>query len=498
MPERAGDRREMTRRQAQGEVQMDQFVEMMRAAQGGKGMENFAQMCGLSAQQAQAATEAMAPAFNTALRQITQSPESMASLVNLMFTGPYAAFYNALPPASGTGPQGGLPQMRSGPAAQTSPSLLPAGFPGASATGQTPEAPPMSVAGMEALNAVFGSSEVSQAVANQVAASTGLNIAVVRQAMPTMASMLVGGLAKSLAASGSMQQMLAALLSRMPIGEGHNRPTPISSGNPWADAYMAFTTSMARAAPYQAPAMGAPAGMAAWPGASFYSAMPQGTGNLAGVNLAGSLPSTSGNPWLDIFTQSMFNPLQAATPKPVTPMAAMPAFYPPQQPAQAPTWQDVVSAMTNTMTQAGAAMAKGASAAASAAMEQVAAAQNAAIQSASEQHGAGPVAPSAQGGVSPSAHTPAQPVHPVAPPVPNAPSPKEAMPNPSALLQDYYNQMLARSLPVPGYPGSQTQKPFNPFEYWMELMAQAHQASLQAATRATTSAPSSKKKKKSD
>ncbi|MGE4371730.1 MAG: DUF937 domain-containing protein [Xanthobacter sp.] len=463
---------------------MDQFVEMMRAAQGGKGMENFAQMCGLSAQQAQAATEAMAPAFNRALQQMTQSPESMASLMNLMFTGPYAAFYNALPQ-----PAQSAPQMRPGPAAQASPAAFPAGFPstfsnpaamfsGPMASAHMPSGPaasaPMSVAGMDALNAVFGSSEVSQAVANQVAASTGLNIAVVRQAMPTMASMLVGGLAKSLAASGSMQQMLAAMLSRMPIGESNNRPAPISSGNPWADAYMAFSSSMAGAAPYQAPSAGA---MAGWPGTTAYGSTPRSSG----------MPST-GNPWLDAFTQSMFNPLQASAPK-----AAPTPFYPPQQPAQTPSWQDVVNAMTSTMTQAGAAMANGATAAANAAMEHVASVQNAAMQPSSAPASTGPTASAPQAPATPSA----RPEPAVQTRVDTAQA-KEDTPNSATLLQDYYNQMLARSLPAPGNPGSQSQKPFNPFEYWMELMAQAHQASLQAAAQVAASASSSKKKKKSD
>lgn len=242
---------------------MDQFVEMLRAAQGGQAMENIGRMYGLSAQQAQQVAEAVMPAFTEAFKQATQSPEAFASLMALMTSGPYGAFYTQ-PAAPGE----------------------------------------LSSAGTEALDTVFGSSDVSRAVAAHVAASTGLGVAMVRQMMPSLATLVVGGLAKSLAASGALQQMLAAMLSRMP-GQTQQKIAPISSGNPWIDAFMAFTST------------------ATEQGARSYSA-----GN----------PYSTGNPWADAYAQMMF---QRAAPSPA----------PQHSPVNA--WQDVVNAMSRTMAQAG-------------------------------------------------------------------------------------------------------------------------------------------------
>lgn len=238
---------------------MDQFVEMLRAAQGGQALDNIGRMYGLSAQQAQTVAEAVMPAFAEAFRQATQSPEALASLMTLMTSGPYGAFYTQ-------------------PAAPAE----------------------LSRAGNEALDTVFGSSEVSRALASHVAASTGLGVAVVRQMMPSFATLVVGGLAKSLAASGALQQMMAAMLSRMP-GQTNQRIAPISSGNPWIDAFLAFTST------------------ATEQGGKAYS---------------------SGNPWADAYAQMM---VQRAAPAPRPAPAANPMS----------AWQDVVNAMAQTMTQAG-------------------------------------------------------------------------------------------------------------------------------------------------
>ncbi len=293
---------------------MDQFVDMLRTAQDGKGLENLARVCGLSVQQAQATAEAFMPAFMDAFSDMGRSPEAMANITQMMLTGPYAAFYAAQP--ASPAPQSSFSPAQ-GRAAYTPQGFPTPGFPPtqpSAAYGQKPaQQAPMTQAGMNALNTVFGSPDVSAAVANQVAASTGLSVAVVRQAMPAMASLVVGGLAKSLAASGSLQQMLAAMLSRMPVAQGQPRHTPISSGNPWMDAFMAFSSAAGGASPYGAPNP--------WMG--------------AGMGWGQS------NPWADAMSHGM----RLATPQ-------QPA---PQPPAPA-SWQDVVNAMTNTMAQTGAAM----------------------------------------------------------------------------------------------------------------------------------------------
>jgi hypothetical protein len=234
---------------------MDEFLRMLTAAQGGQGMETLARAYGLSLQQAQAAAEAMIPAFAEGFRHATQSPEAMGMLMSMMANGPYGALY----------------------AQPAAPSEL-------------------SRAGQQALDAMFGPGEVSRAVANQVAASTGLGVAVVRQMMPAYAALTVGGLSRSLAASGALQQMLAAMLSRMP-GSEPPRAAASRTGNPWIDAFLAFSAPEPR------------------------------------------MPST-GNPWADAFARSMMQYVPSA-----------PAAAPARSPANA--WQEVVNAMANTMAQVG-------------------------------------------------------------------------------------------------------------------------------------------------
>ncbi|MFG1464355.1 DUF937 domain-containing protein [Xanthobacter sp. DSM 24535] len=196
---------------------MDQFVQLLRAAQGGHGLENLAQIYGLTAQQAQKAAEAVMPAFAAGIQRAMQSPEGLAGMMVLMMRGPYGGLYDRRPSA--------------------------------------PEE--LSRAGASALEAFFGSPEISQAVANHAAASSGLASAVVRQIMPDFATLVMGGLTKSLAASGAMNQMLAAMLARA-------NGLPVPTGNPWVD------------------------GLATW----MNSAMPRQS-------------QSTGNPWVDAFAQMM-------------------------------------------------------------------------------------------------------------------------------------------------------------------------------------------------
>ncbi|MFG1313781.1 DUF937 domain-containing protein [Xanthobacter autotrophicus] len=312
---------------------MDQFLEMLRAAQGGHGLENIGRMYGLSPQQAQATAEAVMPAFTEAFKQATQSPEALASLMALMTSGPYGAFYT-----------------------------------------QQPAAPAeLSRAGTEALDTVFGSSDVSRAVAAHVASSTGLGVTVVRQMMPTFATLVVGGLAKSLAASGALQQMLAAMLSRMP-GQTTQRIAPISSGNPFIDAFLAFTSTATEQSPKA---------------------------------------FATGNPWADAYAQMMFQ------------RAPQPA---PQQRSNNPinAWQDVVNAMTKTMTQAGV----------------------------------------------PPARTP----------------PPEPPPPPLAPFQNFFAQLFAQGFP-PAFPGTDGQRGYSIPDFWLDIMRSAGTYPAQPVQEAETLPP---------
>lgn len=241
---------------------MDQFLQMLRAAQGGHGMENLARLYGLTPQQAQSAAEAMMPAFAAGVEHAMQSPEAWGALLALMMRGPYAGFYNQ-----------GLQSANPGPV------------------------------GTEALNALFNSPEVAQAVANHAAASTGLGVTLIRQMMPTYGTLFLGGLAKSMAATGAMQQMLAAMIDRLSTPRPRQ---PQWTGNPWIDAFNRFM------GPQPAPA-----------------------------------PAVPANPWADAFARMMMaNPFLAAATQPA------PSPAPRQDAPAGNSWQDVVNAMSKTLAQA--------------------------------------------------------------------------------------------------------------------------------------------------
>jgi hypothetical protein len=292
---------------------MDQFVQLLRAAQGGQGLENLAQIYGLTAQQAQKAAEAVMPAFAAGIQRAMQSPEGLANLMVLMMRGPYGGFYDRRPAAPDQFTQ----------------------------------------AGANALDALFGSPEISAAVANHAAASSGLATAVVRKIMPDFATLVMGGLTKSLAASGAMNQMLAAMLARA-------NGLPVPTGNPWVD------------------------GLATW----MNSAMPRQS-------------QSTGNPWVDAFAQMMLQspwtggnagawgqPGMGAAMGASWPGAARAPAGTHRGPAQragaasqdlygnaANAWQELIAAMMETMTAVSGEAAARQSAAWSSAPHQVAAAQ---------------------------------------------------------------------------------------------------------------------------
>lgn len=178
---------------------MEPFVQMLRAAQGGQGLDNLARLYGLSLQQAQVAAEALMPAFAAGLQKRMGTPEGLAQLMVLMMRGPYGTLYDTRP---------------SSPADLTQP-------------------------GLNALEAVFGSEEVSRAVMNHASATTGLGMAVMNQMTPGLAALIMGGLTKSLAASGALNQMLAGFLAR-----ASGQPTP--TGNPWVDGLATMVASQSR------------------------------------------------------------------------------------------------------------------------------------------------------------------------------------------------------------------------------------------------------------
>lgn len=149
---------------------MMNLFEMMMQAQGGNAVNNMARQFGLAPEQAQSAMEALLPAFQMGMQRQAGTPDGMESLLKMFGGGQFAGFHDA----NGDG------------------------IPDAAAT-----------QGNDILGQLFGGKEVSRAVANQAAAMSGISDAILKQMLPVMASMLMGGLFK-----GAMNNGLGGLMGQ--------------------------------------------------------------------------------------------------------------------------------------------------------------------------------------------------------------------------------------------------------------------------------------------
>jgi hypothetical protein len=137
---------------------MMNLFEMMQTAQNGQAMQNIARQYGLSQQQTQAAMDALLPAFSMGLQRQTQDPYAFGNLAQMMTATPFGKMFDA--------DGDGIPDN-----ARTM--------------------------GNDVLSQLFGSKEVSNAVVAQAAATSGVGQAILKQMLPVIASMVMGGLFKS-------------------------------------------------------------------------------------------------------------------------------------------------------------------------------------------------------------------------------------------------------------------------------------------------------------
>lgn len=146
------------------------LFEMMMQAQGGNAVNNMARQFGLAPEQAQSAIEALLPAFSTGLQRQAATPNGMESLLQMFGGGQYQGFHDA--------DGDGIPDE---------------------AESQ----------GNDILGQLFGGKEVSRAVAAQASAISGISDSILKQMLPVIASMLMGGLFK-----GAMNNGLGGLLGQ--------------------------------------------------------------------------------------------------------------------------------------------------------------------------------------------------------------------------------------------------------------------------------------------
>jgi hypothetical protein len=156
------------------------LFDMLSQAQDGRGMELLARQFNLSQQQAQLAVEALLPAFSQGLKRNASDPYGLGSFMAALASGNHAKYFEDA--AKAFSPQG------------------------------VDE-------GNGILGHLFGSKELSRAVAAQAAQATGIGQQVLQQMLPVIASMVMGGLFKQ-----STGQMPHGMQSAQAGGFGANNP----------------------------------------------------------------------------------------------------------------------------------------------------------------------------------------------------------------------------------------------------------------------------------
>ena len=155
---------------------MPTMFDMLAQAQNGSGMQALAQQYGVSMQQTQAAVAALLPAFSQGLQRNTADPYGLGAFMTAMASGQHAKYFEDATRAFS--PQG------------------------------VDE-------GNGILGHLFGSKDLSRAVASQAAQASGVSQQILQQMLPAIASMVMGGLFKQ-----TTNQMQAA----GGFGGGGNNP----------------------------------------------------------------------------------------------------------------------------------------------------------------------------------------------------------------------------------------------------------------------------------
>lgn len=179
---------------------MMSLFEMMSQAQNGDAMKAMARQFGLSEAQVEQAMEALMPAFSTGLKRNAQSPMDAGKFLQALAGGNHARYFDDMSRAFS--PEG-------------------------------------KAEGDGILGHIFGSKDVSRAVAAQAAAATGIGQDILKQMLPALATTIMGGLFKqstdqtrSAAGSGNV---IGDILGEMMKGGfgGDRKAAPAGGNNPF-------------------------------------------------------------------------------------------------------------------------------------------------------------------------------------------------------------------------------------------------------------------------
>lgn len=165
------------------------LFEMLSNSQDGKGVEMLARQFNISPEQAQAAVEALLPAFSQGLKRNTSDSSGLGSFLSALASGQHARYFDN--PADAVSPDG-------------------------TATGNG------------ILSHLFGSKDLSRAVAAHASQATGLSQQLLQQMLPAIAAMVMGGLFKqstnrapAASASNPLQEIIEQMMKQ---GGGFGMP----------------------------------------------------------------------------------------------------------------------------------------------------------------------------------------------------------------------------------------------------------------------------------
>lgn len=161
---------------------MNNLFDIMMKAQDGQALETLASQFGLSKEQTEQAIELMMPAFSNGLKRNTADPMSLMNFMSALSSGQHQKYHDD-------------PQQAFRDDAISE--------------------------GNQILGHLFGSKDTSRAIADQVALSSGVGSSILKQMLPVIASMVMGGLFKGSSGqstSNPMGDLLGNIMKNMTGG----------------------------------------------------------------------------------------------------------------------------------------------------------------------------------------------------------------------------------------------------------------------------------------
>jgi hypothetical protein len=181
------------------------LFEMMLRAQNGAAMDQMAKQFNLAQEQAAQAMAALLPAFSSGFKRTSSNPYDLTALMGAMSSGAYGKYFEDISKAFS--PQG-------------------------------------ITDGNAVLEKLFGSKEVSRAIAEQAAKLTGIGQDVLKQMMPAVADTIMGGMFKQMTgqmndgpfSAGAVNQMTQQWLEAIGFAPRQPQPVPNAFDHPMFQA----------------------------------------------------------------------------------------------------------------------------------------------------------------------------------------------------------------------------------------------------------------------